>query len=633
MEGHDHLHYELAQVRSEYLAADVVQIHPCEPTSSEDSEVTAALNSTESTSDSADCTPQRNKDDTTLDQDQNYDDFTTPIKSFFECGCDCRYGRNQSSCTKSLDFDEVVDHRMQCIELSSVELDLIVLGALQSHFSRSKEKRHIRMNYFFRDIQVCKKTFLFVYGIGKSRLENLKAHFKRDGIVPRTHANTSRLPKNTLNHEVLDRTVTFIKIFAAEQAVSLPGRYPKFKDFKVQLLPSSESKASLWRRYKKASEDKDLSAVSYTKFVDLWNSLTPYIVIMKPASDLCSLCQLNNGKIAANVNVSEQEKLNCLHNQEKHLQEAKLEREFMKKNIAACKDLLQNSGIDLLSPRPSCSLEGTVHYSYDYAQQVHIPSNPQQAGPIYFKTPWKCGLFGVCCEGIPRQINYLIDEAVSTGKGANATISYVHDFFISHGAGETDAQINADNCGAQNKNNFFIWYYSWRILCGLHKSILYSFLIAGHTKFSPDWCFGLIKQSFRRHYVSSLFDLMSAVDKSTVSGVNISKLCGLHDGTLLVPVYDWVTFLEPYFKKIPGISTFHHFRFSKDHPGVVFCRTLADSPEIGFQIFKNLEIRPPNQLPPKIVPLGLGEERKRYLYREIREFCQPGTEDMVAPAP
>ena len=240
---------------------------------------------------------------------------------------------------------------------------------------------------------------------------------------------------------------------------------------------------------------------------------------------------------------------------------------------------------------------------------------------------------GYVVRGIPRQINYPIDEAVSTGKGANATISYVHDFFISHGAGETDAQINTDNCGAQNKNHFFIWYYSWRILCGLHKSILYSFLIAGHTKFSPDWCFGLLKQSFRRHYVSSLFDLMSAVDKSTVSGVNISKLCGLHDGTLLVSVYDWVTFLEPYFKKIPGISTFHHFRFSKDHPGVVFCRTLVDSPEIEFQILKNLEIRPPNQLPPKLVPLGLSEERKRYLYREIREFCRPGTEDMVAPAP
>ena len=124
------------------------------------------------------------------------------------------------------------------------------------------------------------------------------------------------------------------------------------------------------------------------------------------------------------------------------------------------------------------------------------------------------------------------------GGGGNATISYVHDFFNFHWAGETDAKINADNCGGQDKNNFVIWYYCWRILCRLHNSILCSFLIAGHTKFSPDWCFGLVKQSFRRRFVSSLFDLMGVVDKSTVSGVNIAKLCGLHDGTVLVPVYE-----------------------------------------------------------------------------------------------
>ena len=238
----------------------------------------------------------------------------------------------------------------------------------------------------------------------------------------------------------------------------------------------------------------------------------------------------------------------------------------MKTNIAACKKLLHGSGINLLSGRPCRSFKGTVHYSCDYAQQVHIPSNPQQPGPIYFKTPQKCGLFGICFEGIPRQVNYLIDEAVNVWKGANSTISYVHDFFTSHGVGETDAQINADNCGGQNKYNFVIWYYCWRILCGMHNSILYSVLIAGHTKFSPDWCFGLIKQSFRRGYVSSLFDLMEAVDQSTVTGVNISKLCGLHDGTVLVPVYDWVKFLEPFFKKIPGISKFHHFRFYQGTP-------------------------------------------------------------------
>lgn len=72
----------------------------------------------------------------------------------------------------------------------------------------------------------------------------------------------------------------------------------------------------------------------------------------------------------------------------RRLQEVKLERDFIKRYIAACKDSLQNSEIDLLSPRPSCSIEGTVHYSYDYTQQVQIPSNPKQPGPIFFKFLW-----------------------------------------------------------------------------------------------------------------------------------------------------------------------------------------------------------------------------------------------------
>ena len=302
---------------------------------------------------SATSIPGGNNEDTTSDQNSTDDDFITLIKPFLQSGCDCHYGKNQSVCTKSFDFDEVVKPRMQCIKLSSVELDLVILGALQSHvnFSNSPKKCH-RISYFFRGVEVCKKTSLFVYGIGKSRLESLKAHYKRHGIVPRTHGNTSQLPKNTLNHEVLDRTVTFIKNFAADHAIALPERAPHLNNLKVQLLPSSESKASVWRQCRKVSEEKHLNAVSYSKFVALWNTFTPYIVAMTPASDLCSLCQLNNAKISQNVNVSNHEKWKCLSDQEMHLQEAKSERPFMKRNIAACKEVLQDSVIDHLSPRP-----------------------------------------------------------------------------------------------------------------------------------------------------------------------------------------------------------------------------------------------------------------------------------------
>ena len=57
-------------------------------------------------------------------------------------------------------------------------------------------------------------------------------------------------------------------------------------------------------------------------------------------------------------------------------------------------------------------------------------------------------------------------------------------------------------------------------------------------------------------------------------------------------------------------------------------------PEQSFMLLKRNVILPsPSTLPNEINPGGLTEERKNYLYHEIRQFCKPGTEDLVAPAP
>ena len=110
----------------------------------------------------------------------------------------------------------------------------------------------------------------------------------------------------------------------------------------------------------------------------------------------------------------------------------------------------------------SCSALMEAHYSFDFAQQVHLPADPFQPGPLYFLTPRKCALFGVSCEAIPShvkmmndhnssynnnvkfycnlytfKVNYLIDEGVVSGKGANTVISFLHHFLHHHRLKET----------------------------------------------------------------------------------------------------------------------------------------------------------------------------------------------------
>ena len=60
----------------------------------------------------------------------------------------------------------------------------------------------------------------------------------------------------------------------------------------------------------------------------------------------------------------------------------------------------------------------------------------------------------------------------------------------------------------------------------------------------------------------------------------------------------------------------------------------VSSPEQSFTLLKRNVILPSSStLPNEINPDGLTAERKNYLYHEIRQFCKPETEDLVAPAP
>ena len=216
------------------------------------------------------------------------------------------------------------------------------------------------------------------------------------------------------------------------------------------------------------------------------------------------------------------------------------------------------------------------------------------------------------------QINYLIDEASATGKGANTVVSLLHHFFSTHTFGESSVHLHADNCSGQNKNRHVIAYLMWRVLTGRHKQITLSFLIVGHTKFSPDTCFGLIKRLYRRTYIGCLDDISKVVSNSSV--VNKPQLVGAQDGSTVVPMYNWGTYFDECTTKVPGIKKYQHFQFSAEHPGKVFVRTSNTADEKEVTILKShhnlLET-----FPSTITPTGLSLERQHYLHEKIREFC------------
>ena len=183
-----------------------------------------------------------------------------------------------------------------------------------------------------------------------------------------------------------------------------------------------------------------------------------------------------------------------------------------------------------------------------------------------------------------------------------------------HNLGETNLHFHADNCSGQNKNRYVMQYLAWRILCGLNKKITLSFLIVGHTKFSPDWCFGLFKQLYRRTKIGCLNDVAQVVERSAV--VNHAQLIGTQDGQVIVPMYDWAEFFDSPFQQtaLKGIKTMHHLTFTDSKPGVVVVRDSINSAERELKLLQDKKWKPrAHTLPPVIPPPGLSLERRSYL--------------------
>ena len=167
------------------------------------------------------------------------------------CGCDKDQG---NPCSKLFPLEHYIEMRAHCSFLTKDELDLALMGFISSaildsetvkdgrHQHPAKRKR-LTMTYKHHGMEVCRKTFLFLHGIGKDRLQNVKDHYKVEGLQVRINKNTKRSPHHAMPFAAKRYVLAFLNNYAEENAILLPGRIPGYKRDDIKLLPSSRSKA------------------------------------------------------------------------------------------------------------------------------------------------------------------------------------------------------------------------------------------------------------------------------------------------------------------------------------------------------------------------------------------------------
>jgi hypothetical protein len=563
------------------------------------------------------------------------------VSRFLSDPCPC--GQN---CQQFFSVSEVLEARENFRLMSWSEQHSFIVGKLQT-FMRSSEhsvsarrsrlRERKRFDYFINaDRPVCRAMFLFYHGESIDRLKRRQKYLAEIGTLPPDHGNTGRTPRHACKPADKKKVRTFIENFTAVHGLPDPGRDLRAAKGRLKVyLPTIMNYKSVHRIYEKSMNLEASDPVKYQTFRRLWIEYFPHIVFSKTKSDLCMTCEDNKKLINASIASGDEEyKLDCLMRAREHLVAAKKERDYYRASILDSKQSYANApsdGTATLAP------DSVMHYSWDFAQQLQFPYEDHQVGPIYFKSPRIAQLFGVCCEAIPRQVNYLIDEADFPGKGADTVISLLDHFFDNYGLGEEHALLTADNCVGQNKNNAVIQYLMYRVITGKHKSITLSFMLVGHTKFSPDGYFGLIKKRYRRSKVYTYDHLVDVINSSTNGGFNTCQRYRNSQGSEVIRFRKWSAWLGQIFKKLPDITTYQHFRTKVDTPGAIAVKESVDAEEKTVALFKKGAERLDEKLrkgPADYLPKVLSSQRQWYLYEMIRPHIPiEADKESTAPKP
>lgn len=276
---------------------------------------------------------------------------------------------------------------------------------------------------------------------------------------------------------------------------------------------------------------------------------------------------------------------------------------------------------------------------------------------FYFLSLRSINIFGIVDDGgigTPIQTNMLYDQTTAS-KGYNEVISMLYKFLQQRHSlfASRNISFHADNCVGQNKNNALIHFFLWCIANGIVDHIELKFLLKGHTKFSPDAGFGLIKKHYRTTNIYTIDQVAEEIEHSTQNTKrNLAIILERKD------FGNWKQMLQHFFLPLKGITGFSVFTFDNKYPlGEVRIRKHGEHAKV-FVKQKLLRVRDNfirhNLLKPKLDPDQVLNDkrftqlpkqlsylepppmpiRKQWdLYEKVRPYVPVEYQDVICPLP
>lgn len=136
----------------------------------------------------------------------------------------------QDECLKNkLDITNVKTRYKSFIGLKKIEQDSFLKGilsaSLRSETTTRKEKRKKLANvYFFDGTVICKPAFMCIYGLGKTRWQNIRNHFNEFDIKLRVNALSGKVSNRAVPFDNILKIIMFILNYSDIKGLPSPGK-------------------------------------------------------------------------------------------------------------------------------------------------------------------------------------------------------------------------------------------------------------------------------------------------------------------------------------------------------------------------------------------------------------------------
>ena len=304
----------------------------------------------------------------------------------------------------------------------------------------------------------------------------------------------------------------------------------------------------------------------------------PKVAIQPHRSDYCDTCKYlkeeisrhqailkrllqsgsSNEQEMRDVQASIQSSERDLH---QHKDEASAARDFYNNMTSRCKadwqkittlTSAENPSQETISELTVARHTFTLVVSADYQQCKLFPhwGRTEQPGSTYYQQKISYDVFGLVDHRDDSNFTWLFSETIGP-KNTDHTIAFLL-LYIEQVTSELPwlrrVCVFLGNAGSTNKNRYL---FSWAMeLVSSHMldNLRFCFLVAGHTKFSPDRLFALAGNAYNRSDIFNEEELLAIYQ-------GFGRAC-LEDGS---NVRSWRKTLEKKYSDLPGVRKLHDF--------------------------------------------------------------------------